>query len=299
MPRLSLAALILLLSLEVACSSYAPARRSSSALDFLYPSGTAAQAAATDVTLRLPVRVGLAFAPGGTASYGEETGGLTEAERQVLLDKVAAAFRKAKGVGSIEVVPSLYLTPGGGFTNLDRLRSTLGIDLMVLVSYDQAQFTESTRVSWTYLTVIGPLLIEGEKNEVRTLVDAVIYDIPSRALLFRAAGESTVGGRSSPLNETRKRRRFSTEGFAKATDDLIVNLGAALEAFEQQSQSGTVRGQGTPRIAVYDAAGQQVNTSEGGGSGAFGPFEMALAGLLGLAWLVGRRRPARGPTPSR
>jgi rhombotail lipoprotein len=245
------------------CCSARATHHASSALDFLYPDRNPA-APARDVTLQLPLRVGLAFAP-----RGEREDPISEVQKQALLEKVAAAFTAHQGIGRLEVVPSVYLEPGGSFRNLDQLAATLGLDLMVLVSYDQAQFTESTRASWTYLTVIGPLLVQGEKNDTRTLMDAVVYDIKSRALLFRAAGQSTVKGSSSPLNEERKRRLFADRGFDQATVSLVTHLDTALAAFEQQARSGTVRGPGTPArvLAALAAAG--------------GSLEAPLANLTG------------------
>ncbi|MDP9121932.1 MAG: rhombotarget lipoprotein [Acidobacteriota bacterium] len=267
------------------CYSAMPTHHSSSALEFLYPNRDRTASPATDVTLQLPLRVGLAFAP-----RGEREDPISEAQKQALLDKVAAAFKAHRGIGHLEVVPSVYLKPGGSFRNLDQLASSLGLDQMVLISYDQAQFTESTRASWTYLTVIGPLLIEGEKNDTRTLMDAVIYDIPSRALLFRAAGESTVKGSSSPLNEQRKRRLFADQGFDRATVDLIANLDTALAGFEQQAKSGTVRGPRTPALAMLDASGRRVNVAGSGGAGAFGWPELLALALLAAAVAGGRAR---------
>ncbi len=264
-----------------------PTKRTNSALDFLYPQGATAAQPAQEVVLQLPVRVGLAFAP----NRSDEPDPITEEQKQRLLAGVAEAFKAHKGIGHLEVVPTTYLQPGGGFINLDQIRASLGLDLIVLLSYDQAQFTESTRASWTYLTVVGPLLIEGEKNDTRTVVDAVVYDIESRALLFRAAGESTVKGRSSPLNVDRKRRNFAAAGFEKATDTLIAQLNTALEQFEEQATNGTVQGPGTPAIAMYNAEGQRITTESRGG-GAFGAVEMIGAALLALALFTGGRRRA-------
>jgi rhombotail lipoprotein len=265
------------------CVSARATHHSSSALDFLYPSRGGAATAASDVTLQLPVRAGLAFAP-CSDGYGDP---ISEAQKQALLEKVAAAFTAHQGIGHLEVVPSVYLRPGGGFDNLDQLASSLGLDLMVLLSYDQAQFTESTRASWIYLTVVGPLVVEGEKNDTRTLMDAVVYHIKSRALLFRAAGESTVKGSSSPLNEDRKRRLFADRGFDKATVDLIAHLDTALAGFEQQAKSGTVRGPGTPALAMLDPSGHRVS---GGGAGALGWPELLAAALLTAGAGCARRR---------
>lgn len=284
-----LAALALCTAVTVVsgCCSARATHHASSALDFLYPDRNPA-APARDVTLQLPLRVGLAFAP-----RGEREDPISEVQKQALLEKVAAAFTAHKGIGRLEVVPSVYLEPGGSFRNLDQLASSLGLDLMVLVSYDQAQFTESTRASWTYLTVIGPLLVQGEKNDTRTLMDAVVYDIKSRALLFRAAGQSTVKGSSSPLNEERKRRLFADRGFDQATVSLVTHLDTALAAFEQQARSGTVRGPGTPALAMVDASGRRVNgpaAAGGGGAGALGWPDLLPIMLLAAAAIAGRAR---------
>jgi rhombotail lipoprotein len=287
MRRSSLVVTSLFVLLSAGCgASMPPTRRTSSALDFLYPGGTATAQSGAAVELHVPVRVGLAFAPGRDLVQDP----ITEADKQRLLSRVADAFKEHPGLGRIEPVPSAYLRAGGSFENLDQLKSSLGLDLMVLVSYDQAQFTESTRASWTYLTVIGPLLIEGEKNDTRTLVDAVIYDIPSRNLLFRAAGESTVNARSSPLNVETKRRTLAQQGFAKATDDLIAKLSTALTSFEEQAKQGSVSGPGTPAIAMYDKSGARIGKDGAGrsGGGVVGLVELAALALLGLAVVLRR-----------
>ena len=273
----------LLLSAAACVASLPPTRRVNSALDFLYPQGVGDAEPASAVVLKLPVRVGLAFAP----NRENQIDPITEEQKQRLLARVAGAFRENEAIGHLEVVPTTYLQPGGGFANLDQIRRSLGLDLMVLLSYDQSQFTESTRASWTYWTVIGPLLIEGEKNDTRTVMDAVVYDIRSRALLFRAAGESTVKGHSSPLNVGSKRRTFASEGFEKATPDLIASLNVSLEQFEEQAKRGTVQGPGTPAIAMYNAQGQQITATSGGG--ALGIPELIAAALLGLSLLARRR----------
>jgi rhombotail lipoprotein len=286
---LPLSALLLVLA---GCVGSLPAtRRVNSALDFLYPEGLATPRPASEVTLRLPLRVGIAFAPGRQ----QQMDPISEGHKRRLLEEVAAAFRANPAVGQLVVIPSAYLQPGGSFTNLDRLRSSLGLDLVALVSYDQAQFTESTRASWSYLTVVGALLIDGERNDTRTVMDAVVYDIPSRALLFRAAGESTVKGRSGPYTVARKRRLHAVEGFERATESLIENLRSALEEFDRQARSGTVQGPGTPAVAMYDRQGARIGTS-GAGAGALGAVELVAAALLlaALASGVGRRRRARG-----
>jgi len=282
----SLPLLCVLTLFVVGCGSAPPSHRTNSALDFLYPQGMVSATPASQVTLHLPLRVGLAFAPNREGRADP----ITETQKQELLTRVADAFKKRPSLANLQVVPSPYLNAGGSFENLDKLAAALGLDEMVLLSYDQAQFTESTRASWTYLTVVGPLLIEGEKNDTHTLVDAVVYDIHSRALLFRAAGESTVKGSSSPLNVDRKRRQFAGEGFDKATGDLIAHLNTALAGFEEQAKNGTVNGPGTPAVAMVDRQGNPVGKGGNGGSGggALALPELLAAALLGLALLLRR-----------
>ena len=282
---LLLGSLLVLVQAAGCVGSMPPSHRVNSALDFLYPQGATAARPASEVVLKLPLRVGLAFAP----NRDHQPDPITEAQKQQLLSRVAAAFKENKAVSHLEVVPTTYLQPAGGFANLDQIRSSLGLDLMVLVSYDQSQFTEATRASWTYLTVVGPLLIEGEKNDTRTVMDAVVYDINSQALLFRAAGESTVKGRSSPLNVDRKRRVYAAEGFEQATRSLIENLHTALARFDEQARNGTVQGPGTPMIAMYSAKGERITASSGGGGGALGIPELILAALIGVSLLLRRR----------
>lgn len=284
--------LLLCLPLLTGCliGTRRPTRNASSALNYLFPEGGVTASLATQVNLQLPVRVGIAFAP--DRAYKADP--VTEEQKQRLLRGVADAFKSHEGIGHIEVVPSAYLQPGGSFANLDQIRSLLNLDLMVLLSYDQAQFTDATRASWTYLTVVGPLLVSGDKNDTRTLMDAVVYDIRSRTLLFRAAGESTVKGWSSPVNVDRKRRKFAADGFEKATDNLIVNLNTSLARFAEEAKSGTVQGPGTPAVAMYDAEGERIpvlprgSSGGGGGGGALGVFEIAAVALLGLAGLLRR-----------
>ena len=151
-----------------------------------------------------------------------------------LMKKVASHFRDPSLVKSIEIIPSAYLTPKGSFENLDQLRSMFGVDVVALISYDQIQFTNESRTSLTYWTLIGAYLVEGEKNDTRTLMDAVVYDIASRRLLFRAPGVSSIKGRSTPVNLDEELRRDSERGFRDASADLIGNLDQQLVAFREK-----------------------------------------------------------------
>ncbi len=261
-----------------------PERREirSNALEYLYPGGNSVATAPSDVLLQIPVRVGVAFAP----SRAGASDPFTDAQKQVLLNRLAEAFRGRKEIHSVEVIPTTYLSPGGGFPEMDRLSQALGITLAVLVSYSQIQFSETTRSNWAYFTIVGAYVVKGEKNETRTLMDAVVYDIRSRALLFRASGESGIKGSSTPVDVDRSLRQRSEQGFDATLDDLVKNLDVALATFSTQAATGTVHGPGTPAIAMVDASGAPIPSGSGGGSdggGAVGFLE--LAGALALAAL--------------
>jgi len=284
--------LVASLSLLALCACSAPTvQHRAGVLEYLYPEG-APTVPPSDVHLALPLRVGVAFAPGGPSgeSYGNYwTGELgayspsfSEGDKQRLLERVAAAFQGTEGVQSIQIVPASYLQPRGGFANVDQLRSLLGLDLIAILSYEQTQFQDLNRASLTYWTVVGAYFVEGNENETHTFVDTSVFDIPSRALLFNAAGRSKVGGSATALETAGELRSESRDGFDQAVDAMIVQLQGALAAFREQAKAGTVRGAGTPKLEV---------TREGGGSGAgaAGALELALALLLTAGCALGRR----------
>ena len=241
------AAAALLIAGALGCASQTRQMRSS-ALEYLYPA-KAPEQPAKDVTLKLPLSVGIAFAPPSAQSAQ----GPSEDQKRALLERAAAAFRARPEIARVDAIPSSNIREGGGFEEIDRIKKAYGIDLVALISYDQFQFNETTRAGWTYWTIVGVYLVKGEKNETRTVLDAAVFDVSSRALLFTASGESRLGGKSTPIDVGRDLRTSSERGFAQAVDALIPNLEAALAAFQKQAATGTVRGPGTPAIVVVPA----------------------------------------------
>ena len=139
---------------------------------------------------------------------------------------------------------------------------------MVLVSYDQTQFTEATRASWTYLTVIGPLLIEGEKNDTRTVMDAVVYDIPRTPCSFapRARAPSTAGRARSTWTAS---AGSSPRGVRPRDRDPDRQPGRRADPLRGAGPERHRPGPRTTAIAMYDAKGERI-TAAGGGGGALG-----------------------------
>lgn len=281
--KMMLGAVLATLVLLASCVSTTTQRRASS-LEFLYPKGAPAQPP-TDVTLNLPLRVGIAFPPPPPVKDRQPPESFDESQKRALLERVAAAFRDRPEIARVEVIPTFDLKPDGGFENLDQLAKMYGLDVFALVSYEQIQFDEATEASITYWTIVGAYLIQGNRNETRTVMDASVFDIPSRALLFRASGASTLQGSATAINSPRELREAGAKGFEEATTMLIADLDRMLERFREQAKSGTVRGAGTSAVTVTDSAGGV------GGAGAVGVIELAAALLFAAgAALWSRRR---------
>ena len=110
-------------------------QRSSSVVAFLYPNQSNPLPPVDIPVLRLPLRVGIAFVP-------SDRNDISEMQRSVLLQRVAAEFKGRDYIESIEIVPGTYLRKEGGFENLNQVRRLLNFDVVALVAYDQVQFTD-------------------------------------------------------------------------------------------------------------------------------------------------------------
>ena len=182
--------------------------------------------------ITVPLKVGFAFAP--SLDYGR---GFPETERMSLMQAIASKFNEYKFVESIELIPSIYLEEGGGFSNLDKLKQLFDIDVIMLLSYDQSQFQDTGAWSITYWTIIGAYIVQGEKNDTHTLMDAALFHIPSRKMLFRASGTNHIKNRSTPINLSEEAREDSLNGFHQASMVLAKNLKVKLYYFRKAIRS--------------------------------------------------------------
>lgn len=269
-PGAGLAAAVLLLSACAAFNLSGPRKteKSSSVVDFLYPKQAEPLVTPGVPVLRLPLRVGLAFVPAGPGRGW--SGDFSEAQKGELLKRVGAEFRNSAFIQSIDAVPTTYLRAGGGFENLDQVRGLLGLDVIVLVAYDQLQFTDQNKLSLAYWTIVGAYLFHGNKNDTQTLLEAVVYDIPSRKLLFRAPGTHQLKATSTGVEVRDRLRRDSVESFDKAADDLITNLKLELAAFQERIKNAP------EEVRIEHRPGYK-------GSGASGAWMAGMLALLGLA----------------
>lgn len=205
-------------------------RYTSSVVEYLYPEKEIAEVPAIP-KLSLPLRVGIAFVP--ESGRGPETN-LSRKDKMELMERISAEFQTLPFVKEIELIHSDYLTKGGGFTNLDQIRTMYGIDVIALISHDQVQYTDEGLLSLSYWTIVGAYIINGEKNDTSTMLDAVVYDISSRKMLFRAPGTSHVKGSSTLVNLSEQLRADSLKGFHLAADNLVANLQEELDRFKEK-----------------------------------------------------------------
>lgn len=266
--------LALLLATLGGCASmfsHQGARQAGSIVDYLYPDAKEAPNMQPGVTtLRPPVRVGIAFVPG--TGYGA---GLPEAEKTRLLERVRASFSQYNYIDDIQIIPSNYLRPRGGFANLDQVASMFNVEVVALVSYDQIRFNDTNALAVLYWTIVGAYVIKGDKYDIQTLVDAAVFDVKSRKLLFRAPGTSQVKGSATMASYGEQSRAAQAEGYKQAVDQLIPALQTELAGFRERIKS--------------DAHFKVVNKDGYKGGGSFGWLAAAVA-FAALMLGRGRRR---------
>jgi rhombotail lipoprotein len=216
------------------CTPVTTQRRTTTIINFLYPDEQHATTASTvKPVIIVPLKVGFAFVPALASDN------FPESEKSRLMQEVAAHFESYEFVRAIEIIPSLYLEQRGGFPNLDKLRQMFGIDVIMLLSYDQSQFKDTGAASITYWTLVGAYFIKGEKNDTHTLMDAALLHIESRNMLFRAQGISHLKSSATPINFTEQSRKDSNDGFHQASLDLMKNLREKLYGFRKTLRGST------------------------------------------------------------
>ena len=202
---------------------------SSSLTDFLYPTAEVPPKQAPSIpVLTLPIRVGIAFVP---SKHGND---INNQEQIRLLDKVKKEFEAYDYIDKIEVIPSVYLNSGGGFSTLEQVGRLYGIDVMALVSYDQLKQSYDNSASLLYWSIVGMYVIPGNTNTVQTFVDTAVFDIKSRKLLFRAPGIDKSETTSTMVGVNKKVMEASEKGFENAVNNMIPNLNNELSRFKQR-----------------------------------------------------------------
>lgn len=248
------------------------ARHEGSLVNYLYPNAKEPPAMqATTTQLRPPVRVGIAFVP------GVQSNGLSETEKTKLLERVRDSFSQYSYIGNIEIIPSAYLRARGGWDNLDQVSRMFNVEVVALLSYDQISFNDTNGLAVLYWTIVGAYMVKGDRYDIQTLVDAAVFDVKSRKLLFRAPGTSQVKGSSTMAGYSEQSRAAQTDGFRLAVDQLIPQLQSELTSFRERIKND-------PNYKVVNKDGYR-------GGGSFGWIAAVLA-LCALVFGHARRRTA-------
>ncbi len=207
-------------------------RQVASMLSFLFPGKEAGAAASAEVAvIKVPFRIGVAFVPDNSNPAFR----LSEADRLRLAGQVRDAFAHYPFVQAIEAVPSLYLEPGGGFENLDRVAQLLRLDVIALISYDQVQYAGANKWSFLYWTGVGAYLVEGDQYDVMTAVETAVFDVKSRKMLMHAAGTATVKGQATWVGFAERSRAARTESFDKSVAQMIELLRREVQGFRERA----------------------------------------------------------------
>jgi rhombotail lipoprotein len=209
-------------------------QNSTSLVEFLYPNGSPPPAQDAQPQLHLPLRVGLAFLP----SSGNTLIGPDAAQKEALMQEIRKRFVSRKFIAEIVVIPDYYLQGRRGFEGLQGVQRLYGIDLMALVSYDQVAHEDDNHWSLGYITIVGAYVLKGTRHDVSTLVDLAVVDPGTRSLVLRAGGFDTRHGSVTLIDENRRLRESTAQGFNAATQQMIDHFDSALTAFESDVREG-------------------------------------------------------------
>lgn len=109
------------------------------------------------------------------------------------------------------------------------------------------------------------------------MLDAVVYDVASRKMLFRAPGTSHIKGLATPVNLSEELRQDSQTGFQAAATNLVSALEFQLAEFKDRIK------QSPEEIKVTHKPGYV-------GTAALGGFEGILVAGMALVRFLKRRK---------
>lgn len=214
------------------CSLYGHERvrheKTTSLVNFLYPNGEIPQDMKSP-TLRLPLRVGLAYVPaqGGGRSIDPRL-------KLELLSAIKQEFSSRRYIQDIQIIPQMYLSHNDRGDQLRQIKQLYQLDVMALVSYDQIVNRQDNLLSVTYLTIVGSYLFPGSQFDVSTLIDMALIDLDTKRLLFRAAGSQGSSGGGAEAYAANQYNKHQNQDFAAAMTMLRGNLNQELYLFEER-----------------------------------------------------------------
>lgn len=265
------------------CASYnnslRTVQRQSNLASFLF-SGNAPQAPAQKAPLHLPAKVGIAFVPGDPASSN-----IPETTQKEVIEAVRSQLAKhTKYVAGAQAIPSIYLTPRGGVQNLEQVAQQFGVDVIVILGANQFQKHERNSLAALLdVTIIGQYLIPGNTVDTATVLEAAVYHVPSRALIFRTDGASQKRSRSTDYGSSQTAQNDAVSSILDASKKLVVSIGEALIGFEKFDAATAQEIQPLPASSTTNVSEQKnywdkANRYRSTGGGSFDLLWLALTG---------------------
>jgi rhombotail lipoprotein len=192
--------------------------------------GNASQDPVQKVPLKLPAKVGVAFVPGDLATQN-----IPDTTKKDVIESVRSQLAKhTKYVAGAQSIPSLYLTPKGGVSNLEQVARQFDVDVIVLLGASQFQKHErNSLAAFLDLTVIGAFVIPGNTVDTATVLEAAVYHVPSRALVFRTDGADQKRSRSTQFGANQSAQNDAVSSIYDASKKLVVSIADALVNFEK------------------------------------------------------------------
>jgi rhombotail lipoprotein len=257
---------------------------SSSLVDFLYPGGALPPVQDARPTLRVPLRVGLAFLP----AQNPDAAMLSAAQQEQLLTRIRQHFLSRTFVADIVIIPDYYLRRGRGYDGLAGVQRLYGVDVMALVSYDQAVHLDDNGWSLGYLTIVGAFVLRGSSHDISTLIDLAVVDPLTHSLVIRAGGVDIRRGNATLISDSRVTREAGGESFSAATDQMIGHFDTALVKLEDDVRAGR------SDVHVVSAHHSDSGAAAGGGGGALGALDAAALLLVLAVRRIRNGRPRTG-----
>jgi rhombotail lipoprotein len=211
------------------CTGISTVQRQSNLATFLF-GGSEPKRPVQKVPLKLPARVGVTFAPGdpGTANIPETT------KKQIIEAVRSQLAKHPRYVAGAQSIPPMYLQPKGGVNNLEQVAEQFDLDVIVILGASQFQkLGRNPLAAFMDVAVIGAFVIPGNSVDTSTVLEAAIYHVPSRALIFRTDGADTKSSRSTLYGSAQSAQDDAVTSIEDASQKLVVSIADALVGFEK------------------------------------------------------------------
>lgn len=273
---------LLVLNLPLVAFAYEPhsVHRGNNLASYIY-GGKEVLPPATKKPLTLPAKVGVMFVPEKDQGFD-----VPETTKKHAIDAICSQLKSHKKyVAGAFPVPSSYLHPNGGIANLDQVARIFDVDVIIVLAADQfQQQIRNPIAAFMDITLVGMFTIPGNIVDTRTVLEAAVYHVPSRALIFRTDGSDERKSRATNYGSTAVMREDAFTGVEAAANKLMFSLGEALTKFEKFDVATAesihplteipADKKSSPAPADY---WRQVNSYKSGGGG---------GGALDVMWLV-------------